>query len=362
MNLKGYAKVIILIVLAAAVLISCDNNNVNDEGSNNGKPNDTNGTKEPAANEPIPAKVCYTANESGSISVIDLDTKKVVNNIKTDGVTHNVQVSPNGKILAATVSEPMGENNETHEMVGNGKVLFYDTTTNELINQVEVGKHPAHVDFTNNGQYAVVANNKDNTVSIIDMSTYKVINTVETGEGPHGLRITRDNTLVFVANMGEDSLSIVSLVNFSHLNKKTIGKTPVTTAVAPNDQTVLATLKGEDALAIYDMSNGAIDKINVGKGPAQVYIQTDGKYAFVANEGTEESPSNTVSKVNLESKTVEATIEVGNGAHGVVISNDNKYVYVTNMYDATVSVIDNTTNGVVATIPVDKEPNGITLK
>lgn len=37
-------------------------------------------------------------------------------------------------------------------------------------------------------------------------------------------------------------------------------------------------------------------------------------------------------------------------------------IYITNIYDATVSVIDNSTNKVVATIPVDKEPNGITLK
>lgn len=359
MNLRSYARILIIIVLSSVILISCDNNGVNDEEENN---NEQPGTTEPAKNEPIPATACYTANESGSISVIDLDTNKVVNNIKTDGVTHNVQVSPDGKILAATVAVPMDDDNEINEMNENGKVLFYDTATNELINQAEVGKHPAHVDFTYNGKYAVVTNNKDNTVSIIDMSTYKVTNTVETGEGPHGLRITRDSTLAFVANMGEDSLSIISLVNFSHLNKKTIGKTPVTTAVASDDQTILATLKGEDALAIYDISNGAIDKITVGKGPAQVFIQPDGKYAFVANEGTEESPSNTVSKVNLESKTVEATIDVGNGAHGVVISADNKYVYITNMFDSTVSVIDNTTNAVIATIPVDKEPNGITLK
>lgn len=362
MKVKSYIRIFILIILAAALLISCDNGATDNDTDNGQSDDEQNETETPVVDEPVPATVCYTANESGSISIIDLETNKVVNSIKTDGVTHNVQVSPDGKILAATVAARMDEGNDTNEMGMNGKVLFYDTSSNELINQVEVGEHPAHVDFTTDGKYAVVANNEDNTVSIIDMSSYKVIETVETGEGPHGLRITRDNTLAFVANMGEDSLSIISLVNLSHLNKRTIGKTPVTTAIAPDDVTVLATLNGEDALAIYDMGSGKIDKINVGKGPAQVFVQSDGKFAYVANEGTEESPSNTVSKVNLETKTVETTIEVGKGAHGVVISDDNKYVYITNMYDATVSVIDNATNEVVATIPVDKEPNGITLK
>lgn len=32
------------------------------------------------------------------------------------------------------------------------------------------------------------------------------------------------------------------------------------------------------------------------------------------------------------------------------------------MYEATVSVIDNETNKVIATIPVDEEPNGISFK
>lgn len=353
MKIKGY-RIFILIILTAVLFISCTNNGADGDNKDNGQSNGENNGVVPPANVPVPASVCYTANESGSISVIDLKTNKVVNSLKTDGVTHNVQVSPDGKILAATVA--------ANEMSTNGKVMFYNTENNELINQTEVGKNPAHVDFTQNGKYAVVANNGDNTVSVIDMSSYKVTETIETGKGPHGLRIASDNTFAFVANMGEDSISIISLVNFSQLNKRTLGKTPVTTAIAPNGVAVLATLNGEDALAIYDTSSGNIDKISVGKGPAQVFVQSDGKYAFAANEGTKESPSNTVSKVNLGTKTVEATIEVGKGAHGVVVSDDNKYVYVTNIYDATVSVIDNSTNKVVTTIPVDEKPNGITLK
>lgn len=356
MKIKGY-RIFILIILTAVVLISCTNNGTGGDNKDNGQSNGENNGNVPPANVPVPASVCYTANESGSISVIDLKTNKVVNSIKTDGVTHNVQVSPDGKILAATVAVPLDKGKDM-----NGKVLFYNTENNELINQTEVGKNPAHVDFTQNGKYAVVANNGDNTVSVIDMSSYKVTETIETGKGPHGLRIASDNTLAFVANMGEDSISIISLVNFSQLNKRTLGKMPVTTAIAPDGVTVLATLNGEDALVLYDTSGGKIDKISVGKGPAQVFVQSDGKYAFVANEGTEGSPSNTVSKVNLGTKTVEATIEVGKGAHGVVVSDDNKYVYVTNIYDSTVSVIDNATNKVTATIPVDEGPNGITLK
>ncbi|MFT8340103.1 MULTISPECIES: YncE family protein [Clostridium] len=89
---------------------------------------------------------------------------------------------------------------------------------------------------------------------------------------------------------------------------------------------------------------------------------SDDKYAFVANQGTEDAPSNTVSKIDMSTKKVVAAIETGKGAHGVVVSPDNKYVYVTNMYDGTVSVIDNSTDKVIKTTKVEGEPNGISYR
>jgi YVTN family beta-propeller protein len=226
-------------------------------------------TTPPVAEKKAPSYY-YTANEGGSILKIDAATNKVVDTFKTDGNTHNVQVSPNGKILGATVAVSMEKKNEHGTMNMKGTALFYDTETNQLINKVEVGVHPAHIVFTPDGKYSIITNNEDNNLYVIDMSSYKVVN--------------------------------------------------------------------------------------------QVYIQSDDKFAFVANQGTEESPSNTVSKVDLTTKTVVATIEAGKGAHGVVTSDDNKYVYITNMYENTVSVIDNASNKVIATVPVDKEPNGISYK
>lgn len=56
---------------------------------------------------------------------------------------------------------------------------------------------------------------------------------------------------------------------------------------------------------------------------------------------------------------VVATIETGKGARGLVVSPDNKYIFVTNMYEDTVSIIDNNTNKVSTTVKVGKTPNGI---
>ena len=55
------------------------------------------------------------------------------------------------------------------------------------------------------------------------------------------------------------------------------------------------------------------------------------------------------------------TVQTGPGAHGVVVDGDGKYAFVTNIYDNTVSVLDARSAKVVATVPVGRAPNGISI-
>ena len=323
-------------------------------------------TEQTSQNQQVEASSFYfTANENG-ISKIDSKTNKVVNTIEAEGSVHNVQVSPDGKILGATLVPSMGGHGEhddgSMDMNMNGYALFYDIKSNKLIQKVEVGKHPAHIVFTQNNKYALVTNNESNNVSVIDTTTYKVTSTIQTGKGPHGFRISHDSKFAYIANMGEDTVSVIDIDNLKEVKKITVGKTPVTTGITSDNKTLVTTLNGENSLAIVDLPTDKVEKVKVGTGPAQVYIQSDDKYAFVANQGTSENPSDTVTKVDLKTKQVAATIKVEKGAHGVVTSNDHKFAYVTNMYDNTVSVIDNEKNEVVETIDVGKVPNGISIQ
>ncbi|WP_070000012.1 YVTN family beta-propeller repeat protein [Cellulosilyticum sp. I15G10I2] len=320
---------------------------------------------------PTPAEVkltyYYTANESGSISKIDSITNKVIDTIQVDGSPHNIQISSDGQIVAFTVAEKMTEEEEKDEnmemnMDMKGEVFFYDTNTRDLVKQMELGKHPAYIVFTEDGKYVLVTDSKDNNVSILDAKTYEVLNTIAVGKGPNGFRISKDSKFAYIANMEEDTVSVIDIENSKEIKKITVGETPVTTAITSDGKTLLVTVSSENVLAVINLATDAIEKIAVGTNPAQVYLQSDDQYAFVANQGTKESPSNTVSKIDMGTKTVIATTETGKGAHGVVVTNDNKYVYVTNKYENTISVIDNTTGQVISTVQVDEGPNGISYR
>ncbi|MBK8969016.1 MAG: beta-propeller fold lactonase family protein [Lewinellaceae bacterium] len=73
------------------------------------------------------------------------------------------------------------------------------------------------------------------------------------------------------------------------------------------------------------------------------------------------SPVNAISVIDLSTNTVVATIPVGTDPQGVSVSPDGSRVYITNRVSNTVSVIDAATNTVIAAIPVGPMPIPITV-
>lgn len=161
--------------------------------------------------------------------------------------------------------------------------------------------------------------------------------------------------------MAEDTVSVLDLDAMNEKQKISVGNTPVTTGITSDGKILVVPLNAENAAAVVDLDSSNITKVPVGNGPAQVYISADNKYAVIANQGTEENPSHSISKIDLVTKQVTATTETGTGAHGVVINPDGSKIFVTNMFDNTVTVIDNETNQVITTINVGATPNGISI-
>jgi YVTN family beta-propeller protein len=65
--------------------------------------------------------------------------------------------------------------------------------------------------------------------------------------------------------------------------------------------------------------------------------------------------------IDIAGLKVAATIKTRAGAHGVVIDRDGRQGFATNTHANTVSVIDIAERKVVATVPVGKGPNGISM-
>jgi YVTN family beta-propeller protein len=141
-----------------------------------------------------------------------------------------------------------------------------------------------------------------------------------------------------------------------------VGQRPVQVGFSPDGKFVYFSLNGENVIGKVDVATRTlVGKVQVGTGPIQVYVTPDNKYVLAANQGTQDTPSTTVSIIDTASFKVVNTLETGQGAHGVVIDPSSRFAYITNIYGNNVAVIDLSSQKVVATIPTGAGPNGISF-
>jgi YVTN family beta-propeller protein len=87
-----------------------------------------------------------------------------------------------------------------------------------------------------------------------------------------------------------------------------------------------------------------------------VNIVSAASFTYIAN-----SNDNTVSVMDTSTNNVVATVSVGNNPVGLAVTPDGTAVYVANSGDNTVSVINSATNTVVATVPVGNQPYAVSV-
>jgi YVTN family beta-propeller protein len=310
----------------------------------------------------------YTADERGnSISAIDLASGKVTI-IPVSISPHNVQIAADGKRLFAVgdpASTAHGHDKGAHaagEVTGRLLVLDSGKLSAGVIASIQVGRHPAHVVVDRSGRRAFVTNSGDNAVTEIDIARKNIVRSVPTGPYPHGMRISPDGRELYVANVEDGSVSVIDMQSLKEVDRIPVGRAPVQVGFTPDGTRVYVSLRDENAVAWIDTaSRKKIGTVAVGRGPIQVHATPDGRFVYVANQGSEAEPSETVSIIETASGSVK-TIRTGAGAHGVAVSDDGRFVFISNILANTVSVIDTSSQAVVADFPVGKGPNGITFR
>ena len=315
----------------------------------------------------------YVANEGAdTVSVLDAASFKTLASVRVGKTPHNVQVSPDGKVVWVTNNgEPDQAAGSAHKEMAKGEhsamatvgaVWAIDTSSDAVIAKVPVGMHPAHVVVSPDGRLAYVTNGGDDMVSVIDTSEQRVVATIPVGKFPHGLRISPDGKQAYVANLKGGTVSVIDTVSQKEIAQVQVGKGPAQVGFTPDGRLVLVSLSEENAVAVIDpATRQVIRKVAVGTVPIQLYATPNSRMLLVANQGTSKKPGRTVSLIDLESFKVVKTVVTGAGAHGVVVDRDGRYAYVTNTYANSVSVLDVKDRKVTKTVPVGKGPNGISV-
>jgi YVTN family beta-propeller protein len=121
-------------------------------------------------------KVAWVANaQDGTISVIDLSSKRVVQTLAVDVRSANrLKFTPDGSLVFVS-------------MLGGPDVTVLDATTRSVVKRVPVGHGAAGILMQPNGARAYVACTPDDDVAVIDVKSLTVIGHIAAGRQPDGL-------------------------------------------------------------------------------------------------------------------------------------------------------------------------------
>ncbi len=228
---------------------------------------------------------------------------------------------------------------------------------------IEVGEKPYQMTapITVGGiPYLYVANQGDDSVSVIRKTDHTTTATISVGSEPYGLSTISisGTTYVYVANTGSNTVSVINTNSNSVVATVTVGVKPYYVAMLGTKAYVTNSLS--NTVSVIDTATNTVSTtIPVGVYPRG--IRAYSTYLYVSNYGDPNySGGNSISVIDSATNTVSATIVLPAGSTGPRgITSLGTNVYVANFRSNNVSVINTATNAVTDTITVGTGPRGI---
>ena len=227
-----------------------------------------------------------TNGTGGSLSFLDLDTLSRIGEVKVGQDPRATAVMPGNRYVlvvlradnAVAVLDINAVTSAKMETFGNEGTPKAAPGPAEIA-RVAVGQDPTDVAITPDGQFAVVANLSNNTISILDISVPtnpRVVRDPKTnglqfpvGIQPTSISITPDSTTAFIANSGSSWITAVDLVKpgvsgILRIQRpgSSIASASAAVRVTPDGEKLLVAESGNGAsLLVYDIATLVLEPL-----------------------------------------------------------------------------------------------------
>ena len=303
----------------------------------------------------------YVDNSNGdSISVIDLNSLKVVDEIKIGApLIHGLALRPDGRLLFVTV-----ESDHT--------LRFVDTTTGETKATVKLTGRPNECAVTPDGKYVAVPIRDGDSVNIVDVMQQKVVKVLPIKE-PHNAVSTDSNRYLFVSSMGSNAVNVIDLQTMSFSAVVPAGGRPRPYVISSDGKTMyvaVSYLHGFDIVNIPEKK--VLERVDMPaqhSGPPRprkfetpdtlthgLALTPDGKELWVTS-----LLDDCIYIYDLKTRKFSSRLPTGDGPNWIVFSPDGKYGCVSNTDSDDVSIFDVKERRALAQVKVGKVPKRLVI-
>ena len=300
----------------------------------------------------------YVDNSEGDdVSVIDLKTLNIVDDIHLGDKVHGLAVQADGRRLFATI-----ESDNTLRVV--------DTATNKAISSIKLTGRPNQCAVTPDGHYVAVPIRDKNAVDIVDVEQQKVVKTLPVSK-PHNAFNAGSNRYLFVSAMGANQINIIDLTTMSYSAKVRVGGIPRPYVVTPDGTTMFVAVTDLHGFMKVDVASGTAQRVEM---PSENHTPRERSFepSNTLTHGLALSPDGSELWVtsllddslyvyDVKANKITGRVQVGDGPNWVTFSPDGKYVCVSNTGTNDVSIIDVRARREVKRVKVGTAPKRVVV-
>jgi YVTN family beta-propeller protein len=286
----------------------------------------------------------YITNYWGSdVSVIDLDTNTVINNINVGYGPYGVVVSPDGNKVYVTNEE-------------NG-ISVIDVSTNTVAGNIPVFANTVAVSPEASILYAV--STYDGTLTAINAGTYQVLGVVQVGPTPHGVTVNNEGTRIYVSSLDDGNVRVIDAAALNVIDTVKVtdpGDAVWDVEMSPCGSELYAVSASSCKLTVIDTQTDSIINSRYylpEMDIAQCYlaVSPDGDKIVITDVPQRVLPS-TIYLIDSHSFDILSIIP-SEGSSDPDFTADGSFVYIPDVSINGVNVVDATTNMLSSTIEDD---------
>jgi DNA-binding beta-propeller fold protein YncE len=239
-----------------------------------------------------PQNVAYVTEEDGGISVIDLQTLKVVRRV------HPANIAPRGLAITFDGKYIVTANKDTADLA------VFSTPRLRLVRRIHLGDNPEFVKFDPSGQWLFAsfepgsqgkppsatneseeANEPPARIASFHLPDWSAGPVSTAGQETEGLEFSRDGKLLVVANEAQNTLGIFDAHTGSRLREidlKPYGMRPRGVKASPQGTGYAVTMEASGTLVLLDDDFNVIRSVPTAAKPYGVAFDRAGRRIFVA--------------------------------------------------------------------------------
>lgn len=204
------------------------------------------------------ASRAYVSNEDGeSVTVLDTSTDEVIATVPVGKRPRGLKLNRDGSLLYVAVSGlpkcppsvPDAQCAKLKRDLQADGIAAIDTATLKLTRMLRSGSDPEQFDLSRDGKRLYIANEDSAQASVLDTTSGAIIATIPTGHEPEGVRLAPNGKWVIVTSETDSTVSIIDATALKVLKTAQVGLRPRDLAFTPDGRIAYVSGEGDASLS-----------------------------------------------------------------------------------------------------------------